>query len=432
MNLFPQVAKNTLAQILGRAGVILATIFTTAILTRFLGTSGYGNYVFITSFILLFTAISDWGTSIISVREAAKNKKKEEKFFSNALVFRFALALICFVVINALTRVLSQFQTLILATTIASFLLLLHSIRTSCHIIFQTRLKFEYLALTEFLISGLFLGLLILGLRGSLNLVSIMLFLVSANLFGTVLAFFLSRTLAGFDFAFSKAIFKKILFEAMPTGALLLIFSIYNRVDILILQAIKGSESVGIYGLAYRVHDNLILGAAFLAGALFPLLSKFAAEQKFTGNLQLIYRKSFDVLFLGGLTVLISILIFAPWIIGVIGGPAFTQSTLALRILVFATFLAYFNHLTGYTLIALGKQKISLLVAIIALIWNVSLNFILIPRYSFIAAAGVTIATEGLVLILTSFYLAKYFSLYPSLAFPKTLIEIIKTRGKIF
>jgi len=84
---------------------------------------------------------------------------------------------------------------------------------------------------------------------------------------------------------------------------------------------------------------------------------------------------------------------------------------LVLRILVFATFIAYFNHLTGYSLIALGKQKVSLIVAIIALVWNVSLNLIFIPRYSYLAAAAITIATEGLVLILTSVYLARKFNL---------------------
>ena len=431
MNLFPKVALNTLTQILGRTGVILATILTTIILTRSLGTAGFGNYVFITSFILLFTAISDWGTGMISIREAAKGKIEEEKIFGNALVFRLLLALVSFLLVNFLIRFLPQFKTLALATTIASILLFLHSLRTSCQIIFQTKLRFENIAITEVATSFSFLIFLVLALK-SLTLYQVLLFLVFANFLGTILAFYLARRLAKFEFSPDPRIIKKIFFEALPTGALLLIFSIYNRIDIIILQVLKGSEPVGIYGLAYKVHDNLVLGAAYLVTALFPILSKYADKRGLNGRLAQIYKKSFDVLFLAGSILVVSVFILAPLIVTIIGGSQFSQSVLALRILVFATFLAYFNHLTGYSLIALGKQKISLAVAVIALVWNVSLNLIFIPRYSYLAAAGVTIATEGLVLVLTSFYLAKKFNLRPSLTFPKTLVEIIKTRGKIF
>lgn len=426
-----KVAVNTLAQILGRVGVILATIVSTAILTRSLGISGFGNYVFIISLILLFTAISDWGTGIISVREASKEKEEEEKIFGNALVFRFLFALVSFLIVNFLIRILPQFKTLILVTTIASFLLFFHSLRTSCQIIFQTKLRFENIAISEVTTSFAFLIFLLLALK-TLSLSQALLFLLLANLLGTILALFLSRKLAKFKLSLDKKIIKKIFFEALPTGALLLIFSIYNRIDIIILQALKGSEPVGIYGLAYKVHDNLVLGAAYLANALFPILSKYANERGLSSRLMLIYKKSFDVLFLAGIFLVVSVYILAPLIVAIIGGSQFLESVLALRILVFATFLAYFNHLTGYSLIALGKQKISLVVAVIALVWNISLNLIFIPRYSYIAAATITIATEGLVLVLTSLYLARKFNLKPSFSFPKTLVEIIKTRGKIF
>lgn len=431
MSLFQKVAINTLVQGLGRVGVILATIVTTAILTRSLGISGFGNYVFVTSFILLFTSISDWGTGMISIREAAKGKIEEEKIFGNALVFRFFLALVSFLLVNFLIRFLPQFRTLALATTIASILLFLHSLRTSCQIIFQTKLRFENIAITEVAISFSFLIFLVLALK-SLTLYQVLLFLVFANFLGTILAFFLAQRLAEFEFSPDPEIIKKIFFEALPTGALLLIFSIYNRVDIIILQALKGSEPVGIYGLAYKVHDNLVLGAAYLANALFPILSRYADERRLGNRLALIYKKSFDVLFLAGIILVFLVFIFAPLIVAIVGGPQFFQSVLVLRILAFATFVAYFNHLTGYSLIALGKQKVSLIVAIIALVWNVSLNLIFIPRYSYLAAAAITIATEGLVLILTSVYLARKFNLKPSFSFPKTLVEIIKTHGKIF
>lgn len=434
MSLFPEVAKNTFAQGLGRAGVVLIAIFTTALLTRILGVSGYGTYVFVIALVMFFVSIADWGTTLIFVRESVRNREEEEKFYSNAFILRFFLSVVAVALINFLA-LFPVFLPLSLPLKIASILLVLISLKTTCHIIFQTKSKFEYMALTDVAISLVFLillGLVFLLSRSSLTLSWIIMAFVLANLLGAIIAFFLALSLAKISFQFSKVMVRKIILEALPTGALLLIFSIYNRLDIFLLQIIRGSEPVGIYGLAYKVHDNLILGSAYLAAALFPVISSLAAKPDFQERLQTIYRKIFDILFMAGFFVLISVFFLAPVIISIIGGSQFTQSVSALRILVFGTFLAYFNHLTGYTLVALGKQKVSLVVAVIALIWNLSLNLILIPHYSYLAAAVVTIATEGLVLVLTSFYLARNFSLYPNITFPKTFIELIKTRGKIF
>jgi O-antigen/teichoic acid export membrane protein len=435
MNIFPKIAFNTIIQIIGRGVVIGLTIITTALLTRRLGVAGYGDYVFITAFLMFFSAIADWGTGIISVREASKDRDLEKRIYGNALLLRLAIATFSFFLINLLIFVLSQFSGLVLPAVIASTLLFFWSLRTSCQIIFQTKLRFDQHVLVEVFSSGLFLLFLVLVLRFSSDLTWIFLALSSASFLAALLALILGKRLTGFDFQPDWQLMKRIIKEALPTGALLLVFSIYNRLDIFLLQSIKGAEPVGIYGLAYKVHDNLVLGAAFLANAFFPVISRYDKISELKKEFQPmreIYQKLFDILFIAGLVMTVLVLIFSPLIIQIIGGQEFSASILVLRILVLGTFVAYFNHLTGYSLIALGKQKVSLVVAVVALVWNVSLNLFFIPRFSYLAAAYITIATEGLVLVLTSIYLVRRFNLRPTLTFPRTFIEIIKTRGKIF
>lgn len=449
MPLFPKIAFNTLIQIIGRAAVIGFTIITTALLTRRLGVAGYGDYVFITAFVMFFSSMSDWGTGIIAVREASRRETRkrrnaelfgrknaeggvEEVIFGNSLLLRLGLALISFLIINFLIRFFPQFSGLTLPATIASTLLFFWSLRTSCHIVFQTKLRFDQHVLAEIFASGIFFLFLVFILTFSSSLTWIFLVLSFSSLLATILALVLAKRLTNFVFQPDLQVIKRIFFEALPTGALLLVFSIYNRVDIFILQSLKGAEPVGIYGLAYKVHDNLVLGAAYLASAFFPIFSRYADSSGLHSRLTQIYKKLFDILLLAGTSLLAFVLIFAPLIIQIIGGQEFSASILALRILVFGTFFAYFNHLTGYSLIALGKQRVSLVIAIVGLVWNVGLNLLFIPKYSYLAAASITIATEGLVLILTSSYLAKRFNLKPSFSFHRTLVELIKTRGKIF
>jgi len=430
MSIAPKVFAQTTIQIIGRILVVLASLLATAILTRFFGTSGYGDYIFITAAVFLFVSLADWGTGIISVREAAKRRKKEKEIFSQALFFRFLLALFLFFFFNFLIRILPQFKSLVGPATIASFLLLSLSIRSSLQIIFQTKLRFEKLALVEISSSVLFLIFLLPVVWVWPTLSFVFVALVSSSFLACILGFFLVRSLVSFVFSYKPKILKTLFWEALPTGALLFLFSIYTRVDIFILKSLKGPEAVGIYGVSHKIYENLVLGAAYLMNALLPIISRLAKRP--SKKLSLIYKKTFDVLVFFGLVVFLTIFFLAGLIVEIVAGGEFSASALVLRILVFGTFIAYLNHLTGYTLIALGKQKVSLLVAFFALLVNIFFNLLFIPQFSYLAASFSTVITEGLVFSLTSFYLAKKFGLYPSFSFLKTLKQIILTRGKIF
>ena len=96
-------------------------------------------------------------------------------------------------------------------------------------------------------------------------------------------------------------------------------------------------------------------------------------------------------------------------------------------------FISYFNHLTGYTIVALGKQRPYFWVAGGALVFNVALNLLVIPRFSYFGAAWVTVLSEGLVLMITTFFIFRILKIIPSIfEFPKTALQIIKGKGKIF
>jgi O-antigen/teichoic acid export membrane protein len=83
--------------------------------------------------------------------------------------------------------------------------------------------------------------------------------------------------------------------------------------------------------------------------------------------------------------------------------------------------------------VALGKQRPYFLVAMAALLFNVMANLIMIPLWSYYGAAVVTILTEGLVLVITSFFIFRLLGIVPSLKkFPGTLVQLFKEKGKVF
>ncbi len=98
-----------------------------------------------------------------------------------------------------------------------------------------------------------------------------------------------------------------------------------------------------------------------------------------------------------------------------------------------ATFIAYLNHLTGYTLAALGLQRFSLKVALAALAFNLVFNFFFIPYYSYFASAIITVLTEALVSIVSITYLYRTHRLSPSLLhLPRTISNLLFHRKNLF
>lgn len=433
--LSPGVAKNVLAQLIARIVHILCSLLLVRLIIEFLGKESYGAYGFITATILLFGTIADWGTGIITVREASQNNNRHKVIFGTLLLVRLVFSLLVLLLVNIIFRFYTPWQQFIVPATIASLVLVLLSLKGSLLAVFQTFFRLDLGAIMDGFGSVLFLFLTTLLLLYNKNVSLVMLSWVVATGLSVFLGWILARNLVTLKLGWNKVVFKRLLVEALPMGTLLLVFSLYNRVDILILQHFKGLESVAVYDLAYKIHGNLVLGAAFLMNTLFPFLSRAYKEQN-KNVLKAYYHKIFGILTLGGLLVGGIFWILAKPTIFIFTGNQYLQfvdSATVLRILVFATFIAYLNHLTGYSLIAFGKQRASLLVAILALIFNVVANIVFIPIYSWIAAAVITFATELFIFLASSFIIWRAIGALPLPIWSfQAAKDIILKRGKIF
>lgn len=431
MEITSRITFNTLAQIAGRIINVVLGLLVTAFLTRFLGIEGYGNYVFITSAVLFFAAFSDLGLGTIGVREAIKKKKIAPPIFGNTLIVKLFLSLGALGILRILVVVLPQFADLRPATLVAGLVLIFLGLRTSAEVVFQTKLRLELTSLLQVL-STLILALGIWWFRNDLTLLWVMKFWVFGGFLTAILGIAMAIRLAKIDFRFDFSLAKNLFKEAFPLGLFFLTYSAYDHgIDSFMLKTFAGPEAVGLYGLSYKIHSNLILIAAYLMNSLFPLISQFQTRNK--ERLQRLYQKAFDLLFVLGFLGSVGILGLAPWAVKIIAGPNFAPSVLTLRILSIATFFAFLNHLAGYSLVALGKQKTLLKIALLALATNVFFNWLLIPRFSFYGAAFVTVLTEALVFALSSAYLSTKMNLrIAPTSFLQTAKELVVKKGKIF
>lgn len=431
MNPSSKIAFNTAAQVVGRVINVILGLLVTAFLTRFLGASGYGDYVFITSAVLFFVAFSDLGLGTIGVREASREKKTASRIFGNALLIKLLLSFGTLGILGILVVALPQFSGLHPAALTAGLVLVFLGLRTSAEVIFQTKLRLELTSLLQVL-STLILFLGIWWFKDGLTLLWVMKLWVFGAMATAVLGIILASRLVKIDLRLDLSLAKKLFKEALPLGLFFLSYSAYDRgIDSFMLKTFVDSKAVGFYGLSYKIHSNLILAAAYLMNSLFPMISGFQTREK--EKLQQLYQKAFGLLFSLGILGSLGILVLAPWAVRIIAGADFTPSILTLRILSLATFFAFLNHLTGYSLVALGRQKTLLKIAILALLTNVVFNWLLIPRFSFYGAALVTVLTEALVFGLSFTFLSRKMNLrVVPFSFFQTAKELVAKRGRIF
>ncbi len=431
MSLRRVVALNTFWQLLAKAIGVGFGLITVALLTDYLGLEGYGDYMFITSAVVIFGGLADWGTVTIGVREAAQETKDRSLLLGNLIILRFLLALfsvLFFIAFAFLFPFKTESLNLVrLGLLISSLFLLTNNLKSSFGIAFQSSLKMQKQALIQTVTTFLVFVFTLIFIHLEFSFLWLIFTLVLASVSTVFLAAFIFFKQEKIILRLDKKIIKKLLIESLPMGLILLFFTLDRQVDTILLGAIKGSGAVGIYALSGRINGVVLLGAAFLMNTLLPILSRVKDERE---KVQKIFGHVFWLMFSMGLLAGVLVFVFSPLMIKILTRSNFSEfssSVLVLRIFSLSLFFAYFNHLTGYTLVAFGKQRAYLLVAGLALVFNVVANLWAINSYSFLGAAWVTVITEAIVFVLTFLLLKQQLNLYPK-SKPKELVSFLKNQ----
>ena len=287
--LIRSIAANTAFQIFGKIISTTLGVIITILLTRFLGPVGYGQYTFVLVFVTMFGVIGDWGLSIITIREASKHVEDAGKIIGNVLVIRMAMSIVAAIASIVAIHVLPYDPALRVLVSIASVYLLAISIKTSFQIVFTVKLKLQNWAISEIAANLVALLLVVLFIKNSGELPQILWAFNLGHIFAAIVAAILAKQLLPVKLSWKREESKYLLSEALPMGAILVLFTIYNRMDTLILNYYHGDDAVGIYGAAYRIFEVLILGAAYFTNSILPLISKLAANDK--ARLKKVFKK---------------------------------------------------------------------------------------------------------------------------------------------
>ena len=179
-----------------------------------------------------------------------------------------------------------------------------------------------------------------------------------------------------------------------------LLAGFYSKVDVLILNFIKGKQAVGIYSAGYRFLDALMFIVTAYNVSSMPLFSKLTNEGKKNIFLNKI-KKDVILVFSIGMFVALGFYFLGPIILPLVYKNTYFQSIEVLRIIIFALPLILLTSVFLNSIYALGKAKTVIYIFLFQLIFNIVLNLYFIPKYSFFASAYITLLGEAINTLLT-------------------------------
>jgi len=393
---------NTAVQILGKAVMVGISLLTTGLLTRGLGVKAYGDFILITSLLIFFDTLADFGSKIIGVREAAKevDDKGRLQVWTNIAILRIYGALVSFGLGLMFIFVWPELAEVKLGAIVAFAMIILTSVAGSLEIVWQTQQRMAEKVVVEILFPVVFLiGFLYFG--ANLGLIGVFWLYLLARILTLILG--IVRLQKYFVFKlFNKQLMGRLLGLSAPMGLYLLLFTAYDRaIDATMISRFLGKPEVAMYGLAYKIYGALLSPAYFLMNSIFPILSSNMNGKR------LLFGKSLLIMVLASLGIIVSIQIFAPMIVGILGGAEFIGAVPVLRLLIWAVFFSYLGHLVGFSLISKNGQKEMVILGITVLMFNFVANLWAIPHFGMMGAAGVTVASEAVAMSLMAMFLWK-------------------------
>lgn len=413
-----RVVRNTSYLLIARVITVAIGAATSILTARYLGASSFGVLGFALAFTAIFGVLIDFGLSMLTTREVARDPALASKYFANIIVMRLFLGGAVVAVIALLVNVMAYPQQTIYVTFIISLSVVMNAVAGTIAALIQAFQKLQYVAIGWLVTSILMLVGVIgaIGLR--LDVISFAYVYVIANTI-TVVYFFvaygvqsqLKRPEIDWDF------WKATLQEAWPMAALSISVMIYYRVDVVLLSLFQNAAQIGLYTVAYTLSETSIIIPTVFMTSLFPVISQMHENSK--RSFADTCAKSAKYMLYIALPMAFTVTLWAVPIITIFYGDAFAGSAAALQIIIWSAAAMYVGIILGNAFVSANLQKLSMKITIGAMAFNIILNVLVIPTYGYLGASATTVATEAFILCTSIFFLERY-------GYPLGLRRIVK------
>ena len=394
------------------------------------GASVYGNYFALINFSFLLNIVLDLGITNYNVKNIAQHHQLFDKHFSGIITLRFLLVFLylfaTFLIAFFIGYDSAQFKILcILALNqaLVAFILYIRSNLAGLHLFLEDSL---ISVLDRMLLIIICSTLLWGGVSEKPFQIEWFVYAQTISYLITLLICFMLviRKTSKFVFKWNTAFAIVILKKSLPYALLILLMTIYYRIDSIMLERMIDDNSVqaGIYAQAYRFFEASNMFAYLFAALLLPIFSRML---KLGESVRDLVDFSFKTLMGFGLALTVFCCFYSYEIIDFRYTNHVLESSYIFIVLMICFLCVSSTYIYGTLLTANGNLFYLNIVAGLGVCLNITLNIILIPKHAALGSAFASLITQfltGFFQILLCLYIFR-FNLYAT--FFRLLIFLI-------
>ena len=190
----------------------------------------------------------------------------------------------------------------------------------------------------------------------------------------------------------SKTFFSTTLKEIYKLGAILILSVAFSRIDIMLVARLKSEADAGLFSASARIIDGVRLIPMVAYSVYLPI---FSALHQQIDALRSTFRIAFDTLVAIGVTIALVASAFAQPLLTHVLGNAYGPAAACFRPMAWSALLLCTNILMFALLYALNDHRTPLIGISTAIVLEVILDLILIPRYGITAAGWIRIIADS-------------------------------------
>jgi len=408
METLRRVVNNTLISLLGQAITWTSTLLLTIAYGRFLGDVKFGELYLALTFVQLVGFPVEYGVNQQLIRDVATEPETAQRYYATSNLIKSVSWIVLYGALIALCQLLGYSPEQSTLIYICGVTLLVRSLANtvgSLHYA-EERAVFPVIGnILEKSISAVISIVLLIHGAGIITMAFVL--LESIVISGAWQAFWFYRYHST-SFGFDGGLIRDMLRTGLPFLAYGVISIIYYRIDTVLLSLMTSVAVVGWYGAAYRLFDTLtFLPSLVISAIMYPVFSKLTVSSE--DNLKLAIEKSLNFLLFLSLPISVGLIVAAPSIIGFLYHSAdFTPAVPALEGLAPGLVFLYANSVFNAVLISTKNESKITLMVVVALVFNLGLNLVLIPIMQQVGAAILTSLTELLLCTLSLFFMPRH------------------------
>ncbi len=369
-------------------------------LLRYLGPEHMGRFQFVLSFVTLFGVVIDFGIQQYVIKKISEDRTKAKMYFHNFLAVEVVMACIVYAAMVG-TALFNGYEPLVVhAIMLAGVGVVVTGLTYPFLAVISAFYDLKKAAFINFIASAVNVIVIFVTIWFGGNIVM----LTSQQIIYAVIAITLYyhfvqkyigppeilKGLRKLDFK----LIKKIFVAALPFAMLVGFSTVYNRIDIVLINKFLGYTQTGLYAAAYKFFDLLAFFPAVVSHSLYPLFASLMAEGKLE-EVRTILERYLRFMAAVALPMATGVMLLAGPIIKLLAGDEYAAAANILAVVVWAPAIL-FLYIVVNSLVISQLTKFAVAITGANVVINIIGNLILLPRIGIMGAAIMTLVSESI------------------------------------